>query len=129
MANAIDVDTMRLRTDQDPQLLGNIIRLFNEEYPPLIVTMKEAIARGDRETIQKAAHKVKGSLVIFGARAAIDAAEAVESLALSASMSAASESVSVLESKIEEVVSALSEIAGGELSVHFAHSGSLRNRP
>ena len=130
MAEIIDVTKIWQRTDDDPQLLTNIVRLFREEYPPLLEVMKCAIGNGDGPALQQAAHKVKGSVVIFGARGAIDAAEQVEALGQCGSLGEAFSAVSNLESRIDEVVAALEGLVPGvENQVQAApHAPSSRRR-
>jgi signal transduction histidine kinase/DNA-binding response OmpR family regulator len=68
----------------DPELQREVAEAFLEETPRLLAAVRDALARQDRASLRKAAHSLKGSLLIFRAESAVEAAQELESRALEA---------------------------------------------
>jgi signal transduction histidine kinase/CheY-like chemotaxis protein len=62
----INLDYLLKRTKSDPILMIEMISLYLEQTPPLIVLMKESHKTGDWETLQSAVHKMIPSFNIMG---------------------------------------------------------------
>ena len=54
----------------DEQLLVNLVNDFLEESPNFVTQIREAAARRDTDSAERAAHTLKGQFRIFGAHAA-----------------------------------------------------------
>lgn len=78
MRAGIDRQAALSRVGGDTQLLREIAVLFLEEYPRLMVDLRDAIARGDSHRLERTAHGLKGSVATFGAQAAVEAALRLE---------------------------------------------------
>ncbi|MFL5241270.1 MAG: Hpt domain-containing protein [Gemmataceae bacterium] len=65
----------------DEELLGELVRLFQEDTPRLVEEARTALAKGDATGLHRAAHTLKGSLGYFSARHAVEAAWQLETLA------------------------------------------------
>ncbi len=74
----IDLDVALTYTGGDRGMLVSIAQLFLEEGPRQLCAVQECSEAGNRTGTSDAAHKLKGSIVIFGASAAADAAVEVE---------------------------------------------------
>ena len=69
-------------TAGDPELLRSVIAMFLEEGPRQLQDVETCMDANDRPGTAGAAHKLKGSIVIFGAHQAVDAAIALEVAAI-----------------------------------------------
>jgi CheY-like chemotaxis protein len=77
-APAFEPETALEQTQDDRELLMEIIDLFLDELPRLTTLLRDALARRDSHALERAAHKLKGSVASFGARRAYDAALRLE---------------------------------------------------
>jgi len=71
--------------------------------------LQEAIALADAQSLERAAHKLKGAAAVFDARSAVEAAEQLEILARQNHLSAAREMLSHLDHQIATLTRALQE--------------------
>jgi PAS domain S-box-containing protein len=94
---AVDRETALDRVGGDVQLLRQIVCLFLEEYPRWLGEIREALASGDAGRLHLSAHGLKGSLGIFGARAAFDAAQRLEALGRARDLGGAEQTYAALE--------------------------------
>ena len=79
-AEVMDRQVALSRVGGDATLLKEIAGLFLQDYPKVLADLREAAARGDAQGVERTAHGLKGSVANFGARAAVDAACALESM-------------------------------------------------
>ena len=77
---AVDRQVALSRVGGDVQLLKEIAVLFLDDYPKALAGLREAAAKGDAKEVERTAHGLKGSVANFGARAAVEAALAIEGL-------------------------------------------------
>jgi two-component system sensor histidine kinase/response regulator len=63
----VDEARMRVFRVDYPEIVDQLIELFVESTPPLLVELRESAAAGDAEAIRRAAHKLKGSCQNIGA--------------------------------------------------------------
>jgi HPt (histidine-containing phosphotransfer) domain-containing protein len=64
--------------DGNRQLLLELTTLFKDEAGKLLAALGEAVEQKDPERVEKLAHKLKGSILNFGARHCADTALALE---------------------------------------------------
>ncbi|RLJ67881.1 Hpt domain-containing protein [Sulfurisoma sediminicola] len=62
----------------DAELFVQIAEIFIDDVPLQLAAMQAAQDSGNLETLRAAAHKLKGSVATFAARAALTAAKALE---------------------------------------------------
>jgi two-component system sensor histidine kinase/response regulator len=63
----VDEARMRVFRVDYPEIVGQLIELFVESTPPLLVELREGAESGDGEAVRRAAHKLKGSCQNIGA--------------------------------------------------------------
>jgi two-component system sensor histidine kinase/response regulator len=80
VGSGIDRELALSRVGGDTELLKEIGVLFVEDYPKLMDELRAAADRGDAKNVERTAHGLKGSVSNFGAKAAVDAAWAVEQM-------------------------------------------------
>lgn len=65
-------------TGGDDELLREIVAIFLEDCPRMIEEIAEAAHAGDADALRRAAHTLKGSVGVLGAKALAAAAKDVE---------------------------------------------------
>ena len=63
---------------QDEEFVSEIIQTFLEEAPRQLGEIDRALADGDAPRLQRAAHKFKGTAMLFSARSTVEAARELE---------------------------------------------------
>ena len=88
------------RLHGDLALLRELVDLFATEVPGMLAGIEKAIQQGSPSELQKASHKIKGSMLQFSAHAAANIALQLEKNAQAAFMD---ESAMLLEKLKEEI--------------------------
>jgi CheY-like chemotaxis protein len=91
------------RANHDPQLLRDLIGVFLDECPALLTAIREAIDRADAAALRRTAHALKGSVGIFGARGAYEAAQRLEGLGREGNLGDAADAYAELERTMDVV--------------------------
>jgi HPt (histidine-containing phosphotransfer) domain-containing protein len=109
---AVDFDKAEAlnRVDGDTDLLKELLGLFFAECPQRLAQIRDAIAKGDAENLQRAAHTLKGSVGNFAARAAFEAAERLELLGRAGDLTDADQAYAALEGALERFEQALTTL-------------------
>jgi signal transduction histidine kinase/CheY-like chemotaxis protein/HPt (histidine-containing phosphotransfer) domain-containing protein len=94
---AIDADALRVLVDGNTQLLRELVALYVEDCPRLLVEIREAVARGDAAALQMAAHTLKGSAGSLRAHRTAEAALQLEMMGRAATLDGAADALTVLE--------------------------------
>jgi signal transduction histidine kinase/CheY-like chemotaxis protein len=98
------------RVDGDAQLLAEMVAIFQEEGPRQLATLREALATGDQELLQRTAHSLKGALSSLDATAAANCARDLEQLARAGDLEAAAQQLAELQQALLKLEAALLEI-------------------
>jgi HPt (histidine-containing phosphotransfer) domain-containing protein len=77
-APVFDRDLTLARVEGDRKLLQEIVGLFCEETPRLLVEIQSSILHRDAKALAQAAHTLKGAVGNFGAQAAFEVALRLE---------------------------------------------------
>jgi HPt (histidine-containing phosphotransfer) domain-containing protein len=101
----IDAEALKNRVDGDMDLLRDLAALFAEEAPRLLGEIELAIQRGSAVELEKASHKMKGSVLQFSAAAAAEAAFELEQKGRSGSVAGAG----VMLDRLREEIALLEE--------------------
>ena len=109
----LDESTLRARFEGEPELLRDVVNLYLEDYPNLLGGIRGAVERGDARALERAAHKLKGTVANFAARAAYDAALRMEVMGREGHLEQAAEALQDLESALKELRPVLLELSGG----------------
>ena len=111
--SAISIETALRRVGDDRALLSEIVRLFREDSPGMLADIGGALDRRDARGLERAAHRIKGSLGVIAASPAADAALELEQLARSGDFDAAEAAWARLGSEIERLAPELEAIDMG----------------
>jgi two-component system, sensor histidine kinase and response regulator len=98
------------RVGGDLDLLKEIAGLFLDEYPRALDDIHKSLATGDAQTLERAAHGLKGSVANFGARTAVDAAFQLEQLGHTHNLDQAPQALAALERTLASLHAELSSI-------------------
>ncbi len=99
--------------DGEPDILTELVDLFLEDAEPRLSTLREAIASGDAEGVERAAHTLKGSAGNMGARRMSMIAASLQDAGTSGDLSGAATLVEDLETEYSRVKPALEELREG----------------
>ncbi|MCE9665729.1 response regulator [Halomonas sp. M5N1S17] len=110
----LDREDALWRLEGNRDLLDEMVELFLEECPRLMLEIDEAIAREDAATLRRAAHTLKGSALVVGGQALGAAAQRLEALARSGDLEAAGEAFGNLKSRASELRTALDGLSEEE---------------
>ncbi|MDF3067110.1 MAG: barA 3 [Polyangiaceae bacterium] len=91
------------RVDGDRRLLVELVRLFVEERPALLLGMEAALRDGDPEELARAAHKAKGAFGNLSAPLALQAAAELELLARHGELALATDVFLRLRTQVERL--------------------------
>jgi PAS domain S-box-containing protein len=98
------------RLDGDSQLLQELIDLFLAESGPLLQELSEAVANQDANGLNRTAHKLKGSVSIFGSRAVRETASAMETMGHERDLRKAAPALAELKQRMAVLEKALGEL-------------------
>jgi CheY-like chemotaxis protein len=84
------------RLGGDKELLFDICGTFLEESPHLLQSVQEAVHDGRAEDVHRLAHTLKGSVSVFGAQKAADAAFRLETIGKNKNLEQAEEALAAL---------------------------------
>ena len=107
----VDKKALLDRTENDPEFLRSLIGIFLTDCPGMLANIVAAVAARDPVRLMAAAHALKGTVSIFGAPAAVEAARILEFMGKEKKLEGVSIALSALERELALVSSALEEIA------------------
>ncbi|RLQ21727.1 DUF4154 domain-containing protein [Seongchinamella sediminis] len=99
--------------DGDEDFFDELVVMFREQCPGLMADVEAAVASGDMDSLQRAAHGLKGSVQVIGGQAAAAAALALERIGREGDAGAAGSALAVLRTRLTELEKAL-QPAGGD---------------
>ena len=92
------------RLGGDERLFHEIIEIFLREAPKQVASMREALARGDKDATERIAHTLKGELGYLGVSEACHNASELEDAGRNDDLARAASIQTVLEKDIESIV-------------------------
>jgi len=109
----LDESTLRARFEGEPDLLRDVVNLFLDDCPKLMDGIRGAVERSDAPGLERAAHKLKGTVANFSAQASYDAALRLEVMGRGGHLEQARETLARLESALQELRPVLIKLSGG----------------
>jgi CheY-like chemotaxis protein/HPt (histidine-containing phosphotransfer) domain-containing protein len=104
---AFDEAELLSRVKGSKELLEQLIAIFQEECPPLLIEIGAAIDHSDAKLVNRLSHKIKGSAAIFAANAVVQAAQRLEDMGHAEDLSGAVEALANLDRELNRVQEAL----------------------
>jgi len=106
----IDTALALARVEGDVELLKGLAALFLKDLPEMLTNLRDAVMAGDAGAIERAAHKLKGSVGNFAAQPAFAAALKLEILGREDTLSEAKLAYAELETEINRLKSAMARM-------------------
>lgn len=110
----IDEEAALERAGGEHSLLVELANMCIADTPDALEMIRSAVASGDAKGIQRAAHKLKGSLLVLAADPASEAAYRLETLGAEGSLDNAATALSTLEQELDRLLPALTQLAESE---------------
>jgi two-component system sensor histidine kinase/response regulator len=105
----LDRAIMLASVEQDLELLRELVEIFLAEAPGLLAQIRAGVEENDAESVERAAHTLKGALGTFGALRAVEVAHLLEVCGRESRLNDAGTLIPPLELDMVEVCRALSE--------------------
>jgi len=105
----LDRPAMLATVEHDLDLLRELVEIFLAEAPGLLAQIRSGVEAKNAESVERAAHTLKGALLNFGARRACEAARQLEACGREAQLADAAQLVSRLDSEVTQACRALSD--------------------
>jgi HPt (histidine-containing phosphotransfer) domain-containing protein len=106
-----DLDAALNSLEGDRELLRRIVELFLVQGPQLLEEVRQAVLRGDGYTLERTAHKIRGSVTNFAAKKTHDAAFRLEQMGHQGDLTGAADAQAELESAMGELQATLVEFS------------------
>ena len=103
LSNQINVDELFDLAAGDPEIVGEILAAFREEYPLLMEGLRRGVERHDPEVVRDRAHALKGVCATLGAPKAREQSFALETMGKNGDLSGAVELLERFEGIMEKV--------------------------
>jgi two-component system, sensor histidine kinase and response regulator len=113
---AFDKDDVLARVSGDRQLLAELVDVFNQETPRALLEIRRSVDNNDATRLERAAHRLRGSIMAFGADLAAQAALALESLGRGGVLTEAHTHVAHLEREVQRLTLALGQFTQAKSS-------------
>ena len=97
----LDQESSLARVGGDADIMVSLIDIFFTEIGPMMDTLGTAIKNGDHVQLERSAHRIKGSVSIFGAVAATETSLKLETIGRSGNIENASETFLTLEQQVK----------------------------
>jgi signal transduction histidine kinase/CheY-like chemotaxis protein/HPt (histidine-containing phosphotransfer) domain-containing protein len=109
--DVLDAEQALAQVGGDMAVLAELIALFRSEVPRALAAIREGIGTTDSSAVARAAHRLKGSLVTLGARAASAEALRMETLGRAGDLADAEQALAALERQLGVLEPALDSLA------------------
>jgi HPt (histidine-containing phosphotransfer) domain-containing protein len=97
--------------ENDAEFLKTLIRIFLADCPEKLAAIRAGVVERDPQEVMKTSHSLKGSVGVFGAKSAVDAAQNLESIGREGKQEELGEAFALLEQEIALVTLVLEDIA------------------
>jgi CheY-like chemotaxis protein/HPt (histidine-containing phosphotransfer) domain-containing protein len=111
---AFDAADVLARVEGDRSLLAELVAIFLEESPLRLAEIRRCLASGDAKGVERAAHTLRGSVGSLGARAAAQAALALEIKGRDGALAGADVEFAELEREMGRLESDLAQFSSGQ---------------
>ena len=99
----LDMNSLSYNYGGDPELVVELAQVFLQEYPRYLAALDDAMSAGNGKEIRSVAHRLRGSLGIFGAQSAMEAAARLENLTVNNQLIVASDAAVALKTELSLV--------------------------
>ena len=97
------------RVDGDSELMASLLDIFFTETPPMMDAIRNSVKSCDDGKLEKAAHRLKGSVSIFCANTVSQTAFELEKIGRAGDLTKATETLTRLEQQMADLQPALKQ--------------------
>ncbi len=108
----VDYEGAMKRLGGDRALFGQLIQIYDEDAPVLLDAIRRAVRGDDAQSLERAAHRLKGLLANFGAEEATSCARQLEQCGNAGRVEEAGEMLDCLTRELDRLNRALAEYRG-----------------
>jgi len=101
---AVNLDELLARVDNDRQLLSELVEIFREEFPRLLQSLQQFVAREDMKNVETASHALKGMLSGLSAMKAAETASRLEQMARAGEGSGLTDLLTLLQLQVADLL-------------------------
>jgi PAS domain S-box-containing protein len=102
-AESLDLASALERVGGDAALLRDLAGMFLISYPEQLGELREAIVRHDAAAVRRVAHTLKGTIGLFGAKAALEAAHRLEEMGRTSELGRSEEACTTLARTLDRL--------------------------
>ncbi len=96
----VKLDELLARVDNDRQLLSELIDIFEKEFPRLLQSLQQYVAREDMKNVEAASHALKGMLSALSVTKAAETASRLEQMARAGGTSGLTDQLMLLQLEV-----------------------------
>jgi two-component system sensor histidine kinase/response regulator len=111
-----DIEAALARIDGDRELLIEVAGLFRRDCPKIVEDIRSAITRCDTRTLEREAHKLKGSVGALCAQPAFAVAQQLEAIGKRGDLAEAASICTLLEAEMTRLESELESFVKGKVA-------------
>jgi two-component system sensor histidine kinase/response regulator len=104
---AFDDGELLSRVEGSKELMEQLIAMFLEEYPPLLIEIAASVDRGDAKLVNQLSHRIKGSAAILSASGVVQTAQRLEDMGEANDLSGAIDALADLDRELNRLQEAL----------------------
>lgn len=108
---AADLSALRADLGDDDEIVRDLCRMFGNDTPQLMTEIAHALESGDLKTVQRSAHRLKGSIGVFHAPGVYAVAQQMETAGEQADAARAQAVLAELQGAVSAMLAQLSAAA------------------
>ena len=100
----VNLGELLTRVENDHELLCELIGIFKEDFPRLLQSLQQSVAREDMKNVEATSHALKGMLSGLSVTQAAAAASRLEQMAREGEKLGLTNALTLLESKLADLL-------------------------
>jgi HPt (histidine-containing phosphotransfer) domain-containing protein len=111
LSDLFNLDAALERVSGNMETVKELALLLREEGPKMLQEIREGLAGQDARRVQRGAHTIKGSAIIFAAERVVAAAARVETMGREGNLNDAEQAFPELQQEVERLCAAVALLA------------------
>jgi HPt (histidine-containing phosphotransfer) domain-containing protein len=99
---AVNLGELLTRVENDHELLRELIGIFKEDFPRLLQSLQQSVAREDMKNVEATSHALKGMLSGLSVTQAAGTASRLEQMGREGKTSGLTDALALLESELAQ---------------------------
>jgi HPt (histidine-containing phosphotransfer) domain-containing protein len=101
---AVNLGELLTRVENDHELLCELIGIFKEDFPRLLQSLQQSVAREDMKNVEATSHALKGMLLGLSVKQAAESASRLEQMAREGKELGLTDSLTLFEREVAELL-------------------------